>query len=45
MASVLPAKPTKRLLFCSPLPKGEGIKQALAWNWEQLLDLRTLWEQ
>jgi hypothetical protein len=32
------------LLFCSPLPKGEGVKQALAWNREQLLDLRRLWE-
>jgi hypothetical protein len=28
----------------SPLPKGEGVKQALAWNREQLLDLRRLWE-
>jgi hypothetical protein len=37
-------KPTKRLLFRSPLPKGEGVKQALAWNREQLLDLRRLWE-
>jgi hypothetical protein len=37
-------KPTKCLMFCSPLPKGEGIKQALAWNREQLLDLRRLWE-
>jgi hypothetical protein len=35
----------KRLLFRSPLPKGEGVKQALAWNREQLLDLRQLWEQ
>jgi hypothetical protein len=33
------------LLFRSPLPKGEGVKQALAWNQEQLLDLRQLWEQ
>jgi hypothetical protein len=31
-ASVLLARPTKCLLFRSPLPKGEGIKQALAWN-------------
>jgi hypothetical protein len=37
-------KPTTRLLFRSPLPKGKGIKQALAWNREQLLDLRRLWE-
>jgi hypothetical protein len=37
-------KPMKRLLFRSPLPKGEGIKQVLAWNREQLLDLRRLWE-
>jgi hypothetical protein len=37
-------KPLKRLLFRSPLPKGEGIKQALNWNREQLLDLRRLWE-
>jgi hypothetical protein len=44
MASVPLTKPTKRLLFRSPLPKGEGIKQALAWNREQLLDLRRLWE-
>jgi hypothetical protein len=44
MASVPPMKPTKCLLFRSPLPKGEGIKQALAWNREQLLDLRHLWE-
>jgi hypothetical protein len=44
MASVLLAKPTKCLLFRSPLPKGEGVKQALAWNQEQLLDLRQLWE-
>jgi hypothetical protein len=37
-------RPTKCLLFRSPLPKGEGVKQVLAWNWEQLLDLRRLWE-
>jgi hypothetical protein len=40
-----PTKPLKHLLFRSPLPKGEGVKQALAWNREQLLDLRQLWEQ
>jgi hypothetical protein len=34
----------KHLLFRTPLPKGEGVKQALAWNREQLLDLRQLWE-
>jgi hypothetical protein len=44
MASVPLTKPTKCLLFLSPLPKGEGIKQALAWNREQLVDLRHLWE-
>jgi hypothetical protein len=44
MASVPLTKPTKCLLFRSPLPKGEGIKQALEWNREQLLDLRRLWE-
>jgi hypothetical protein len=43
-ASVPLARPTKRLLFRSPLLKGEGVKQALAWNREQLLDLRRLWE-
>jgi hypothetical protein len=43
-ASVPLNKPMKCLLFRSPLPKGEGIKQALAWNREQLLDLRRLWE-
>jgi hypothetical protein len=43
-ASVPPARPTKHLLFRSPLPKGKGIKQVLAWNREQLLDLRQLWE-
>jgi hypothetical protein len=37
-------RPAKCLLFRSPLPKGEGVKQALAWNREQLLDLRRLWE-
>jgi hypothetical protein len=37
-------RPTKCLLFRSPLPKGKGIKQALAWNQEQLVDLRRLWE-
>jgi hypothetical protein len=37
-------KPLKCLLFRSPLPKGKGVKQALAWNQEQLLDLRRLWE-
>jgi hypothetical protein len=37
-------KPLKRLLFRTPLPKGEGVKQALAWNREQLLDLRRRWE-
>jgi hypothetical protein len=37
-------RPAKHLLFRSPLPKGEGVKQALAWNREQLLDLRQLWE-
>jgi hypothetical protein len=40
MANVSLAKPAKCLLFRSPLPKGEGVKQALAWNREQLLDLR-----
>jgi hypothetical protein len=44
MANGLPTKPLKCLLFRSPLPKGEGVKQALAWNREQLLDLRRLWE-
>jgi hypothetical protein len=44
MASVPLTKPTKHLLFHLPLPKGEGIKQALAWNREQLVDLRRLWE-
>jgi hypothetical protein len=44
MASALPTRPTKHLLFRSPLPKGEGVKQALAWNREQLVDLRRLWE-
>jgi hypothetical protein len=44
MANGLLTKPPKCLLFCSPLPKGEGVKQALAWNREQLLDLRWLWE-
>jgi hypothetical protein len=43
-ASVSLARPTKHLLFRSPLPKGEGVKQALAWNREQLLDLQRLWE-
>jgi hypothetical protein len=43
-ASVSLTRPTKCLLFRSPLPKGEGVKQALAWNREQLLDLRRLWE-
>jgi hypothetical protein len=43
-ASELLTKPAKHLLFRSPLPKGEGVKQALAWNQEQLLDLRRLWE-
>jgi hypothetical protein len=38
--SVPLAKPAKRLLFRSPLLKGKGVKQALAWNLEQLLDLR-----
>jgi hypothetical protein len=38
-------RPTTRLLFRSPLPKGEAVRQALAWNREQLLDLRRLWEQ
>jgi hypothetical protein len=44
MASALLTKPTKHLLFRSPLLKGEGVKQALAWNREQLVDLRRLWE-
>jgi hypothetical protein len=44
MGNRLPTKPVKHLLFRSPLPKGEGVKQALAWNREQLLDLRRLWE-
>jgi hypothetical protein len=43
-ASTPPTKLTKHLLFHSPLPKGEGIKQALAWNREQLIDLQRLWE-
>jgi hypothetical protein len=43
-ASVPLTRPAKCLLFRSPLPKGEGVKQALAWNREQLLDLRRLWE-
>jgi hypothetical protein len=42
--SELPSRPLQRLLFRSPLPKGEGVRQALAWNREQLLDLRRLWE-
>jgi hypothetical protein len=37
-------KPVKHLLFRSPLLKGKGIKKALAWNREQLLDLWRLWE-
>jgi hypothetical protein len=41
---MLLARPAKHLLFRSPLPKGKGVKQALAWNQEQLLDLRRLWE-
>jgi hypothetical protein len=44
MVSELPSKLLKRLLFRSPLPKGKGVRQALAWNREQLLDLRRLWE-
>jgi hypothetical protein len=44
MASVPLTKPTKCLLFRSPLPKGEGIKRALAWNREQLVDLCHRWE-
>jgi hypothetical protein len=44
MASMPLARPTKCLLFRSPLPKGEGVKQVLAWNQEQLVDLRRLWE-
>jgi hypothetical protein len=44
-ASVSLTRPTTRLLFRSPLPKGEAVRQALAWNREQLLDLRRLWEQ
>jgi hypothetical protein len=44
MVSVPLNKPLKRLLFRTPLPKGKGVKQALAWNREQLLDLRRLWE-
>jgi hypothetical protein len=44
MASVPLTKPTKCLLFRSPLPKGAGIRQVLAWNQEQLVDLRRLWE-
>jgi hypothetical protein len=43
-ASTLPNKPTKCLLFRSPLLEGKWIKQALAWNREQLLDLWRLWE-
>jgi hypothetical protein len=44
MASVPLTKPMKCLLFHSPLLKGEGIKQAMVWNREQLVDLRRLWE-
>jgi hypothetical protein len=44
-ASVSLTRPTTRLLFRSPLPKGEAVKQALAWNREQLIDLRQRWEQ
>jgi hypothetical protein len=44
MASMLLTKPLKCLLFRSPLLKGEGVKQALAWNREQLVDLQRLWE-
>jgi hypothetical protein len=43
-ASTPLTKPMKCLLFRSPLPKGKGIKQVLAWNREQLVDLRHLWE-
>jgi hypothetical protein len=42
--SALPIKPLKRLLFRSPLPEGEAMKQARSWHRDQLLDLRCLWE-
>jgi hypothetical protein len=44
MDSTLPIKPLKHLLFHSPLPEGEAMKQAQAWHRDQLLDLRRLCE-
>jgi hypothetical protein len=43
-ASVRQPKPQKHLLFCSPLPEGEVMRQAQSWHRAQLLDLRRLWE-
>jgi hypothetical protein len=42
--SMLLIRPLKHLLFHSPLPEGEAMKQARSWHRAQLLDLRRLWE-
>jgi hypothetical protein len=44
MASMQQTKLPKRLLFRSPLPDGEAMKQAWSWHQAQLIDLRKLWE-
>jgi hypothetical protein len=43
-ASALQTKLLKHLLFHSPLPEGEAMKQARSWHRAQLLDLQRLWE-
>jgi hypothetical protein len=43
-ASRQQTKPPKCLLFRSPLPEGEALKQARSWHRAQLLDLGKLWE-
>jgi hypothetical protein len=43
-ASRQQTKLPKCLLFRSPLPEGEAMKQAQSWHRAQLLDLRKLWE-
>jgi hypothetical protein len=44
MGSVWQTELLKCLVFCSPLPEGEAMKQAQSWHQAQLLDLWQLWE-
>jgi hypothetical protein len=44
MGSMWQTELWKHLVFRSPLPEGEAMKQAQSWHQAQLLDLWQLWE-